>query len=428
MLSNASALEDCAAPAPPNITCVRTDLSVMVSVVSMTVGMLSNTLALVILIKAYRRFRLKSKASFLLLASGLVVTNFLGHLINGCLALYVYSFCMDWKSIDPHNVLCSFFGASMVFFGLSPLLLGSGMAVERCLGVTRPIFHSVALTSRHTKQLLAALWFLAAVVAALPIMTRRPYRVQRSRSWCFFAEDGGHWLDLLLPLLFACVGLLALLVSVLCNTVTGLTLMRSRMLRQRQRRGPTAHHLEMICQLVAIMLVSCVCWGPILVSSRINSRASRLQSRPELTLSYSAERGRIDSRFWVILIPQGRSGVAGGSPCDPLRHIPSPNHLTGVSALKRRPTDSFHVIITFPDSRIHTIRSIARALRAVNEIARTFAWRNDQLEISRKAATPADDIIPMVLIPQALPSCNSCFFSRIASYSLLDISNNLMIK
>ncbi|XP_023671592.2 prostaglandin F2-alpha receptor isoform X2 [Paramormyrops kingsleyae] len=271
MLSNASALEDCAAPAPPNITCVRTDLSVMVSVVSMTVGMLSNTLALVILIKAYRRFRLKSKASFLLLASGLVVTNFLGHLINGCLALYVYSFCMDWKSIDPHNVLCSFFGASMVFFGLSPLLLGSGMAVERCLGVTRPIFHSVALTSRHTKQLLAALWFLAAVVAALPIMTRRPYRVQRSRSWCFFAEDGGHWLDLLLPLLFACVGLLALLVSVLCNTVTGLTLMRSRMLRQRQRRGPTAHHLEMICQLVAIMLVSCVCWGPILVSVVVRS-------------------------------------------------------------------------------------------------------------------------------------------------------------
>ncbi|KAL4608283.1 prostaglandin F2-alpha receptor-like [Arapaima gigas] len=272
MLSNGSSSEACLVPSSTNITCRRIELSAMISVFTMTVGMLSNTLALLILIKAYRRFRLKSKGSFLLFASSLVATNFLGHLINGSLALYVYSLCMDWTSIDPQGVFCGFFGASMVFFGLSALLLGSGMAVERCLGVTRPLFHSVAFTSCHAKRLLVFLWLLAALVALLPVLTHRPYRVQYSRSWCFYNESQAEdWLDLFLPLLFSSVGLLALLVSILCNTVTGATLLRSKLLGQKRSKVHTAYHQEMICQLLAIMLVSCICWGPILVNVVIRS-------------------------------------------------------------------------------------------------------------------------------------------------------------
>ncbi|XP_029105978.1 prostaglandin F2-alpha receptor [Scleropages formosus] len=276
MLSNGSSMENCMVPSSTNVTCRRIELSAMISVFTMTVGMLSNTLALLILIKAYRRFRLKSKASFLLFASSLVATNFLGHLINGSLALYVYSLCMDWRAIDPRGILCGFFGASMVFFGLSALLLGSGMAVERCLGVTQPLFHSVVLTSCHAKRLLGFLWLLAALVALMPVVTRRPYRVQYSRSWCFYDEGRAKdWLDLFLPLLFSSVGLLALLVSILCNTVTGATLLRSKLLGQRCSKVHTAYHQEMICQLLAIMLVSCICWGPILVNVVVRSAGAR---------------------------------------------------------------------------------------------------------------------------------------------------------
>ena len=159
-----------------NSTCGPDDLSVTASIVSMTGGILSNSLALFVLVKSYHRIRLKSKASFLLFASGLVVTDLLGHLVNGSLVLFIHSSHKQWEAFDPDRVLCGFFGASLVFFGLSPLLLGCTMAVERCLGVTRPLFHSTAVAPRHVKRLLGSAWSLAALVAGLPTLMVRTHR------------------------------------------------------------------------------------------------------------------------------------------------------------------------------------------------------------------------------------------------------------
>ncbi|KAK3533485.1 hypothetical protein QTP70_023366, partial [Hemibagrus guttatus] len=157
--------------------CKAENVSVTSSVITMTVGIISNTLAIFILLKAYQQLRVKSSASFLLFASGLVVTDFLGHLINGSLALYVYALNKEWESFDPKQVLCGVFGVCMSFFGLSPLLLGGIMAVERCIGVTRPLFHTTVLTSYHINRLLALTWILALLVALLPVLVWRPYQV-----------------------------------------------------------------------------------------------------------------------------------------------------------------------------------------------------------------------------------------------------------
>ncbi|XP_077784683.1 prostaglandin F2-alpha receptor isoform X2 [Podarcis muralis] len=138
-----------------NTTCpTEKKISVFFSIIFMTVGILSNSLAIAILMKAYQRFRQKSKASFLLFASGLVITDLLGHLINGTIAVFVYASDKDWIRFNQSNVLCSIFGICMVFFGLCPLFLGSVMAVERCIGVTKPIFHSTKMTSKHVKIML----------------------------------------------------------------------------------------------------------------------------------------------------------------------------------------------------------------------------------------------------------------------------------
>lgn len=250
---------------PSNNTCSQRELSVTASAISMSVGIFSNSLALFILVKSYNRIRVKSKASFLLFASSLVVTDLLGHLINGSLVLFVYSSHKKWETFDPHRIMCSIFGACMVFFGLSPLFLGSAMAVERCIGVTRPIFHSTAVASHHMKRLLGLTWLLAALVAVLPVVLWRPYKIQSSRSWCFFhMGEPKDWLDVLLPLLFSLLGLLALLLSIVCNTLTSCALLQARIRRKHHCRG-TSYHIEMICQLLVIMLVSCVCWGPLLV-------------------------------------------------------------------------------------------------------------------------------------------------------------------
>ncbi|XP_047663423.1 prostaglandin F2-alpha receptor [Tachysurus fulvidraco] len=251
-----------------NDSCKAENVSVASSVITMTVGIVSNTLALFILLKAYQRLRKKSNAYFLLFASGLVMTDFLGHLINGSLALYVYALNKEWESFDPNQVLCGVFGICMSFFGLSPLLLGGIMAVERCIGVTHPLFHTTVLTSYHIHRLLALNWILALLVALLPVLVWRPYQVQGSRSWCFYRLVGLHdWLDMLLPMIFSMLGLLALLISLVCNTVTGFTLLWTKMhceLDYHCSRRKSLH-FEMICQLLAIMMVSCICWGPFLV-------------------------------------------------------------------------------------------------------------------------------------------------------------------
>lgn len=265
MSDNGSSETGCRSEVRPSNHTDGNELSITASAISMSVGIFSNSLALFILVKSYNRIRVKSKAAFLLFASSLVVTDLLGHLINGSLVLFVYSSHKKWETFDPNRTLCVVFGTCMVFFGLSPLFLGSAMAVERCIGVTRPIFHSTMLASHHMKRLLGVTWLLAALVALLPVLLKWPYVVQSSRSWCFFdMEKPQNWRNMLPPLVFSVLGLLALLVSIICNTLTSCALLQAR-LRRRQYCRSTSYHLEMICQLMAIMLVSCVCWGPLLV-------------------------------------------------------------------------------------------------------------------------------------------------------------------
>lgn len=248
-----------------NSTCqTEKKISVFFSIIFMTAGILSNSLAIVILMKAYQRFRQKSKASFLLLASGLVVTDLFGHLINGAIAVFVYASDKDWIRFNQSNILCSVFGICMVFFGLCPLFLGSVMAVERCIGVTKPIFHSTKMTSRHVKMMLTMVCLFAVLIALLPILRFRAYQIQASRTWCFYkTEHVEDWEDRFYLLLFSCLGFLALAISFLCNAVTGITLLRVKF-KSQQRQG-RSHHFEMIIQLLAIMCVSCICWSPFLV-------------------------------------------------------------------------------------------------------------------------------------------------------------------
>ncbi|KAF1523839.1 Prostaglandin F2-alpha receptor, partial [Eudyptes chrysocome] len=268
-----------------NTTChMEKKISVFFSIIFMTVGILSNSLAIAILMKAYQRFRQKSKASFLLLASGLVVTDLFGHLINGAIAVFVYASDKDWIRFNQSNILCSVFGICMVFFGLCPLFLGSVMAVERCIGVTKPIFHSTKMTSKHVKMMLTMVCLFAVIIALLPILRFRAYQIQASRTWCFYkTEHVEDWEDRFYLLLFSCLGLLALAISFLCNAVTGITLLRVK-LKSQQRQG-RSHHFEMIIQLLAIMCVSCICWSPFLVTmARIGINKSHSKETCETIL------------------------------------------------------------------------------------------------------------------------------------------------
>ncbi|KAK6469082.1 prostaglandin E2 receptor EP1 subtype-like [Huso huso] len=254
-------------------------LSIAVPIFTMTLGAVSNILALGILLRSYSRYRRRTKATFLFLASNLVLTDFAGHVIPGAFALRLYAARMQWDSIDRSGVLCQLFGGCMVFFGLCQLFLGGAMAVERCVGLTRPLLHSSVVTSGHGRLAVALLCSLALLVAALPVLNVGRYSRQFPQTWCFLQVHGPlTGAELGLTLVFSGLGLASLAVSLLCNSLSGLALLQARMVKPKACSG-TSLDIEMMVQLLGVTLVSCVCWSPFLISVALSVSQSLSSSQ-----------------------------------------------------------------------------------------------------------------------------------------------------
>lgn len=251
--------------------------------ISMTLGILFNVVALFILAKAYNRFRRRSKATFLLFASSLVATDLAGHVIPGALVLSRYSEGIGSKG-DPAptfqsnpDASCLFLGSCMVFFGLCPLFLGCAMAAERCLGVTKPLLHARLVTTARTKIALALIWLLALCVALLPFFGLGAYTHQHPGSWCFIrVMEKTQATDLAFVILFSGLALSSLASAFVCNTISGITLVRARLKKKSSSRRSSArsHDTEMVVQLVGIMVTSCICWSPLLIFGLMSATRS----------------------------------------------------------------------------------------------------------------------------------------------------------
>ncbi|XP_029949840.1 prostaglandin E2 receptor EP1 subtype-like [Salarias fasciatus] len=252
-----------------NFTFVEpTTSGVIVVILSMTLGIISNIVALFILVNAYALQQRRSKATFLLFATSLVITDFIGHLVPGALVLRLYlSGGVSPEDFDSSDGMCQFLGGSMVFFGLCPLFLGCAMAAERCLGVTKPLLHSSLVTKTRVKICLAAVWLAALSVALLPCFQLGSYTFQDPGTWCFInVLSDTEGVDVAFVVLFSGLGLTSLAVALVCNTVSGVTLVLARLRRQPGSHHSTkSHDIEMVVQLVGIMVTSCICWSPLLI-------------------------------------------------------------------------------------------------------------------------------------------------------------------
>ncbi|XP_034544258.1 prostaglandin E receptor 1a (subtype EP1) [Notolabrus celidotus] len=252
-----------------NLTLLQpTTSGVIVVILSMTLGIISNIVALFILVNAYSLQRRRTKAIFLLFATSLVVTDFIGHLVPGALVLRLYlSGGMHAEDLNSSDRMCQFLGGSLVFFGLCPLFMGCAMAAERCLGVTKPLLHSSLVTKTRAKICLSVIWLAALCVALLPCIQLGSYTYQDPGTWCFIKvlSDTAE-VDVAFVAMFSGLGLTSLTVSLVCNTISGLTLVLIRLRRQPgSQHSAKSHDIEMVVQLVGIMVTSCICWCPLLI-------------------------------------------------------------------------------------------------------------------------------------------------------------------
>ncbi len=234
------------------------------SIIFTTLGLTSNLIAFLVLIKSFRRTQSSSRSSFLIFLGGLVVTDFMGLLVTGSIVISFHVTHFNWRQLDPNCHFCNFMGMSMVFYGLCPLLLGAAMAVERFIGINRPFARSTNMPKSRTVSMVLMVWMTAGSIALLPLTGMGSYHMQIPGSWCFFniSPKGTH---LAFSLIFSLVGLICIAVSFLLNTVSVVTLIKVCCGQDRTQRRRD-HEVEMMVQLILIMAIASICWCPLLVS------------------------------------------------------------------------------------------------------------------------------------------------------------------
>lgn len=233
------------------------------SIVFGTLGVTSNLVAFIVLIKSFRRAQSRSRSFFLIFLGGLVITDFMGLLVTASIVISFHVTHFNWRELDPRCHFCNFMGMSMVFYGLCPLLLGAAMAVERFIGINRPFARSTTMPKTRTISMVLMVWLVAGCITLLPLMGIGSYHMQMPGSWCFF-NISSNGTDLVFSLLFSLVGLMSITVSFLLNTVSVVTLIKVCCGQDRTQRRRD-HEVEMMVQLILIMVIASICWCPLLV-------------------------------------------------------------------------------------------------------------------------------------------------------------------
>lgn len=244
---------------PPSIA------SAYYSFVFGSLGLISNLIAFIVLIKSFRQTHSRSRSFFLIFLGGLVVTDFMGLLVTSTIVVSFHVTQFNWRHLDPNCHFCNFMGMSMVFYGLCPLLLGAAMAVERFIGINHPFARSTSMPKSRTISMVLMVWLFAGCIATLPLMGLGSYHIQMPGSWCFFniSSEGNN---LAFSLIFSLIGLSCIAVSFLLNTVSVVTLIKVCCGQDRTQRRRD-HEVEMMVQLILIMVIASICWCPLLVSN-----------------------------------------------------------------------------------------------------------------------------------------------------------------
>nr|XP_046248154.1 thromboxane A2 receptor isoform X3 [Scatophagus argus] len=241
----------------------HTIASAYFSIIFATLGLTSNLIAFIVLAKSFKRIHSRSRSFFMIFLGGLVVTDFVGLLVTGSIVVSYHVTHFNWRQLDPNCHFCNFMGMSMVFYGLCPLLLGAAMALERFIGINCPFAHSTSMPKRRTVSMVLMVWLIAGFIALLPLTGIGSYHMQMPGSWCFFniSSEGN---DRAFSLIFSLVGLFCIALSFLLNTVSIVTLIKVCCGENRTQRRRD-HEVEMMVQLILIMVITSVCWCPLLI-------------------------------------------------------------------------------------------------------------------------------------------------------------------
>ena len=266
----------CSDPVNLNSTqCNKSALGISLStpILMLSVGVLGNILALVVLYTSRREVR---KTVFFTLLAGLAWTDVIGQMCTGPIAIITYANNLKWQG---GAALCTYHGFVMVLFGiLHPLIVGT-MSLERFFALKCSYFYARTITRRKAQFTIVGCWMFTVFFCTWPLMGFGSFELQFPGSWCFLNFHRESTKDMIFAYLFAIINIAVITFIFVCNCFVVCTLLKMRRNRKLNNFHSSEHKMsvkhkalklemetEMVWFLGAVTLVFCTLWMPLNVS------------------------------------------------------------------------------------------------------------------------------------------------------------------
>nr|XP_020449317.1 prostaglandin E2 receptor EP4 subtype-like [Monopterus albus] len=182
-------------------------------------GVVGNIIAIAVLSKSLKE---QKETTFYTLVCGLAVTDLLGTLLASPVTIAIYM-KGSWLGDDP---LCQYFGFTLLFFSLAGLSIICAMSVERYIAINHAYFYNDYVDQKLAGLTLLAIYISNALFCALPSMGFGQVKKQYPQTWCFLEWRSNKTSDAAYTYMYAGFSSLLILVTVICNVLVCVALIR----------------------------------------------------------------------------------------------------------------------------------------------------------------------------------------------------------
>uniref|UniRef100_A0A8C5Q8X9 Prostaglandin E2 receptor EP2 subtype n=1 Tax=Leptobrachium leishanense TaxID=445787 RepID=A0A8C5Q8X9_9ANUR len=297
-----------------NTTHLAPGESPIISAVMFAAGVVGNLIALVLLASFKRGVRGKCSL-FLILVTGLVITDLLGTCMISPVVLISYSQNLTLTALN--DSVCHYFAFAMTFFSLATMLVLFAMALERALAIGHPYFYDKYIRKRCGFISFPVIYFFCCLFCLLPSMGVGEYIQYCPGTWCFI-NMRGHIVNgktsNVYSSIYATLLLLLIIAVITCNLIVMVSLVRMHK-RQKSRRAGSlvtnrkermsmSEEIDHLILLTLMTIIFTICSVPFTVRAYIN----RFQNTPDdkldlLALRFLSVNSIIDPWVFTILRP-----------------------------------------------------------------------------------------------------------------------------
>ncbi|KAM9329139.1 prostaglandin E2 receptor EP4 subtype [Gastrophryne carolinensis] len=244
-------------------------------------GVVGNLIAIVVLCKSRKE---QKETTFYTLVCGLAITDLLGTCLVSpvTIATYVQN---KWPG-GPE--LCEYSSFILLFFGLSGLSIICAMSIERYLAINHAYFYNHYVDKKLAGLTLAAIYVSNVLFCAMPSMGLGRSTLQYPWTWCFIDWRTNVSTHAAYSYMYAGFSSFLILVTVLCNVLVCVALIRmhrqfvrrtslgtdnnrlSDFRRRRSFRRMAGAEIQMVILLIATSVVVLICSIPLVVRVFIN--------------------------------------------------------------------------------------------------------------------------------------------------------------